>query len=271
MSDNLDDHGGVSPAETARQGARQLLTSAGFDVHKEEYACDVDLIGGQFNGRWLLPRQRKVWSMVTLSRVVRLSGLKVPSSLVETTVATLAWYFLLERSSLSVFDTVYKFCRENRGKKPLRLPTSVLRELAAAEAVVPPLGIDLGATWHPPAYMFDASLRGSAVGCTTAATDELRAEAKWSTRGGWAVWLGESEDEIATNNAVLTFGQRFRAPPAGGILPQGGESPIAGAGSTASTSTSWRCAVGSAPLDTLPVHRLPGVDESYSSRTPWLH
>ena len=215
VSDNLDDHAGVSPVETARQGARQLLTSAGFDVHKEDYARGIDLIGGQFNGRWLLPHQRKIWSMAMLSRVVRLSGMKVPSSLVEAIVATLGWYFLLERSSLSVFDTVYKFCRENRGKKPLRLPPSVLRELAAAEAVVPLLGVDLGATWHPLAYMFDASLRGGAVGCTTATSDELRAEAKWSTRGGWAVWLGETEDEVATNNAVMTFGQRVRAPPAG--------------------------------------------------------
>ena len=110
------------------------------------------------------------------------------------------------------------------------------------------------------------------TGCI-ATTDELRAEAMWSTRGGWAVWLGGSEDEIAANNAVLTFVNVFVHPPLvlRGILLQGGESPIAGVGSTASTSTSWRCATGSAPFDTLPVHRLRGIDEFHFSRIPWLH
>ena len=63
------------------------------------------------------------------------------------------------------------------------------------------------------------------TGCI-ATTDELRAEAMWSTRGGWAVWLGGSEDEIAANNAVLTFVNVFVHPPLvlRGILLQGGES-----------------------------------------------
>ena len=134
--------GELSPVEFARLGARQLLQSAGFDVHKEDFGRSGELIGGQFMDSWLLPHQRKLLSAVALSQAARRAS-KVPPSFVETIVATFSWYFLIERAALSIFDVVYRFCRENRDKKAMKLPTAVLRELAADEAIVPLLGVNL--------------------------------------------------------------------------------------------------------------------------------
>lgn len=151
--------GELSPVEFACLGARQLLKSAGFDVHKEDFGRSGELIGGQFVDSWLLPHQRKVWSAVARSRAARRAN-KVPPSFVETIVATFSWYFLIERAALSIFDVVYRFCKENRDKKAMKLPTAVLRELAKAEAIVPLLGVNLGAAWNEKVYLFDASTVG---------------------------------------------------------------------------------------------------------------
>ena len=201
-----------SAVTLAAREAKTLLRAAGFGVHKESQSSHEEIIGGEFVNSWLLPHQKKLWTAVAMVEAFLIVG-SGPPAMVETILGTLSWYFLIERGALSIFNSVYHFCRTYRHKPRMDIPKEVLRELAAAAAIAPLLGVNLGAQWVEKVYLFDASTIGGAVGCSEATTEELRSEARWASRGGWCVWLGRSEEEIAAACDTMTLGQKIRAPP----------------------------------------------------------
>ncbi|CAK0897485.1 unnamed protein product, partial [Prorocentrum cordatum] len=136
-------------------GAKELVVSAGFKVHKDTCAADARMIGGDLRGTRLAPNQDKMWLTVFGIREILIHKWELPDT-VARIVGILFWGFLICRGALSVFA----------------VPREVLRELAAAAALAPLISVDLSTPWDPMAMMFDAGLYGGALISTVATVEE---------------------------------------------------------------------------------------------------
>ncbi|CAK0874453.1 unnamed protein product [Prorocentrum cordatum] len=143
-------------------GAKELVVSAGFKVHKDACAADARMIGGDLRGTRLAPNQDKMWLAVFGAREILIHKWELPDT-VARIVGILSWGFLISRGVLSVFADVYAWCMEFRGGARREVPREVLRELAAAAALAPLISVDLATPWDPMVTMFDASLYGGAL------------------------------------------------------------------------------------------------------------
>ncbi|CAK0805123.1 unnamed protein product [Prorocentrum cordatum] len=123
-------------------GAKELVVSAGFKVHKDACAADARMIGGALRGTRLAPNQDKMWLAVFGIREILIHKWELPDTIARI-VGILSWGFLICRGALSVFADVYAWCMEFRGGARREVPREVLRELAAAAALVPLISVDL--------------------------------------------------------------------------------------------------------------------------------
>ncbi|CAK0856436.1 unnamed protein product [Prorocentrum cordatum] len=203
-------------------GAKELVVSAGFKVHKDACAADARMIGGDLRGTRLAPNQDKMWLAVFGIREILIHKWELPDT-VARIVGILSWGFLICRGALSVFADVYAWCMEFRGGARREVPREVRRELAAAAALVPLISVDLSTPWDPIVTMFDASLYGGALISTVATVEEQRREARYAVRGGWTVWTGISSSWAADAwcegeafrrvGTDVELGTRIRVPP----------------------------------------------------------
>ncbi|CAK0805132.1 unnamed protein product, partial [Prorocentrum cordatum] len=203
-------------------GAKELVVSAGFKVHKDARAADARMIGGDLRGTRLAPNQDKMWLAVFGIREILIHKWELPDT-VARIVGILSWGFLICRGALSVFADACAWCMEFRGGARREVPREVLRELAAAAALVPLISVDLSTPWGPMVMMFDASLYGGALISTVATVEEQRREARNAVRGGWTVWAGISSSWAADAwceggafrrvGADVELGARIRVPP----------------------------------------------------------
>ena len=112
----------------------------------------------------------------------------------ESVISLATWLLMVNRSGLSVLQTVYTWVRENRHeKKEMCIPREVRRELLALSALLPLVEQKLTAGWHRTVYMVDASDEGGGICETVGTLEELMEEGRWSVRGGWSTFTGDPE------------------------------------------------------------------------------
>ncbi|CAK0850701.1 unnamed protein product [Prorocentrum cordatum] len=187
----------VTTVEDIWLGAKALVVAAGFQVHKDACSEAARMIGGDFQGTRLAPNQDKMWLAVLGIQEILISRWELPDSIARI-VGILSWGFLICRGALSIFSEVYAWCMEFRGGARREVPTEVLRELAAAAAIIPLVSVDdLATPWDPTVMMFDANLYGGTIISTVASVEEQRREARHAVRGGWTVWTGISSSWAA--------------------------------------------------------------------------
>ena len=120
-------------------------------------------------------------------------GRGIPA-VVACVVSLAAWLLMVNRSGLSVLQTVYTWVRENRHeKKEMSIPREVRRELLALSALLPLVEQKLTAGWHRTVYMVDASDQGGGIWEAVGTLEELMEEGRWSVRGGWSTFTGDPE------------------------------------------------------------------------------
>ncbi|CAK0855196.1 unnamed protein product, partial [Prorocentrum cordatum] len=180
-------------------GAKRLVRSAGFQVHKDDCSEEARVIGGDFSGTRLAPNQDNMWMVVAGIEEIGQAGV------------------------LSEFAEVYQWSSEARAGPRQPVPREVLKKLAVVAAIVPLISVDLAMPWDPLVTMFDASLSGGAIIGTESTREEQRREARFAVRGGWTVWTGissswaaEQWSEGETYLRVMEgveLGNRIRVPP----------------------------------------------------------
>jgi len=180
-----------SAPEDAKAHAASFIRSKGLKVHKEAAGPEVTVIGLQLGVRdspVVTPVQEKLWLMVEAARELAVRGRTPTARVVETVISTLNWFFLVQRSALSIFEKTYGWVALHRDSKEknLCIPEAVRLELGVAAAVAPLVHQDLAAGWLEEAFEVDASDEGGAIISTKATVEELQREAKWASRGGWA-------------------------------------------------------------------------------------
>lgn len=147
---------------------RQRLTKLGPMVHKEEFDVQVTSLGYLLGGE--VPRVMgaapKQWLAIMCFWHLGRCGRGIPA-VVESVVSLATWLLMVNRSGLSVLQTVYTWVRENRHeKKEMSIPREVRRELLALSALLPLVEQKPMAGWHRTVYIVDASDEGGGI-CET--------------------------------------------------------------------------------------------------------
>ena len=90
---------------------------------------EVRMIGADLTQTIVKPSQDKMWLAVEALLWLCQCKSPVPVAVIDSAVGVLTWCFLIQRSALSIFDEVYEWLRQHRGKGKAALPREVAREL----------------------------------------------------------------------------------------------------------------------------------------------
>lgn len=164
--------GAMSAPEIGRR-IKEVLKERGFPVHKEEEGSKLISLGSELGGKpmGVFPASEKMWLCTEALGEFARTG-KRKATAVESVIALATWFWMIERSALSIFQEVYPWVRMNREtKKVLPLPEQVRCELAAAAAILPMIGQLFRMPWHRKVMLFDASDYGGGC-CETIAAEE---------------------------------------------------------------------------------------------------
>ena len=189
---------GGHPVFATADEAAGALRDMGFTVHKEQRGERIEALGmfmgappdSEHHVSKIVVRgaDKKVW--LCYEALIALAERSVADvSEVECAVSLATWLVLPARPALAIFSAVYAFIQEHRGRGPVDLWGSARNELGAMAGVLILAEAHLDRPWDDSVYMVDASPTGGAVLVTTAAVDEVCAEARMGQYGGWLRWL----------------------------------------------------------------------------------
>ena len=180
--------GPTSPATEMKKLAVASIQSKGLEVHKETEGEVAQVLGLMVGGAppMVLPLEEKKWLLVEACRHLS-QQTKVLPKVIESVVAMVTWLFLIQRSTLSIFEKVYPWIRLHRDLRGYQtISEAVRKELSLVACVLPLLGQRLDSQWSLEVFEVDASDAGAAIIATKATLAEVREEGRWAARGGWA-------------------------------------------------------------------------------------
>ena len=129
----------------------------------------------------------------TLDRILHvLRHGAVSSRQVLSILGSLQWYCLLNRPTLSIFDTVYM---SEASDELVQLSGDAQLELALAGSLLPLMGADLRRPFHSLVFATDASLTGQGIVSTTLELDVVKTLANDAVQRGWFTRLLTPADE----------------------------------------------------------------------------
>lgn len=189
-----------------QQEMRRTLIAAGLPVHKEETGVQFLSLGWRFTMEpepTVEPCPRKMDLLVEATmELCRRKTVKI--EWVDSVVGMWAWFALVNRMLLSVFEVVYKFLVKYRGETSdkIELWATVKKELMTMVALRPLFYARLAREWCPTAWMTDASYMGGGALITEASVEELRAEAKEMAPKGWFMRMEMEEEGFAMGDCA---------------------------------------------------------------------
>eukprot|EP00929_Paragymnodinium_shiwhaense_P052284 TRINITY_DN261_c0_g1_i1.p1 TRINITY_DN261_c0_g1~~TRINITY_DN261_c0_g1_i1.p1 ORF type:complete len:1369 (+),score=112.09 TRINITY_DN261_c0_g1_i1:1521-5627(+) len=148
------------------------LVAAGLPTHEEcEAAPYAEVLGWCVDGRRgeLRPKPDRLWRL-TLALDFVLQRRTIAAADVEKILGHCTFVALVRRESLAVFRAIYAFVSRHRADGPVRLWSSVRRELEAFRGLLPLLWVNLRAPWSSRVVCTDASPWG--YGCVQMRADE---------------------------------------------------------------------------------------------------
>jgi hypothetical protein len=136
------------------------LIKRGLPTHEQAWcATEASVLGWEFDGcaHTTRPSRRRAWRCVLALQYV-LQQRSVPIRDLEKLIGQCLFLALIRREFLSVFRAVYVFINSNRSVVgPVRLWSSVRRELQDFKALIPFASAQWRREIHPTVFCFDAS------------------------------------------------------------------------------------------------------------------
>lgn len=193
---------------------RAKFVEMGFRVHKEEKGSTITALGlrighldaalpgrisatapprSEKDEQGELPREERILLRPPDARLADMvygteeliSMDSVPVAWVHSVLGIWTYYMLLRRAALSVFRSIYRYVEDYHPEQVIVTPLDVKLELAGARHLAKLLEMDLTLGISLEMILGDASPWGGAVGCGIGTEEEVEAEYRWMSKGGF--------------------------------------------------------------------------------------